>query len=90
MSEPDPQIPHVVVINDEEQYSIWAADREIPAGWHATGVSGTRDECLAHIGEVWTDMRPKSLRLAMAASAAAGDQGDQAEPGPASSSDAAV
>jgi MbtH protein len=68
MSEQDVQTQYLVVINDEEQYSIWAADREIPAGWHATGVSGTRDECLAHIGEVWTDMRPRSLRLAMAAS----------------------
>ena len=65
MSEPDPQSQYLVVINDEEQYSIWAADREIPAGWHATGVSGPRDECLAHIGEVWTDMRPLSLRKAM-------------------------
>ncbi len=87
MSEPDPQIPHVVVINDEEQYSIWAADREIPAGWHATGVSGTRDECLAHIGEVWTDMRPRSLRLAMAASAGSDGADD---PAAASSPDAAV
>ncbi len=84
MSEPEPQI--LVVINDEEQYSIWAADRDIPAGWHATGFSGSRDECLEHIGEVWTDMRPRSLRLAMAASAGSGD-----EAGPASaSSDSAV
>ena len=79
MSEPDLQTPHVVVINDEEQYSIWAADREIPAGWHATGVSGTRDECLAHIGEVWTDMRPRSLRLAMeTAQAESGSSADAA------------
>ena len=68
MSEQNEQTQYLVVINDEEQYSIWAADREIPAGWHATGNSGTRDECLAHIGEVWTDMRPRSLRLAMEAS----------------------
>ena len=75
MSEPDTDARFVVVINDEEQYSIWAEGREIPAGWHPTGVAGSRDECLAHIGEVWTDMRPKSLRLAMAAS-----QGEAAGP----------
>jgi MbtH protein len=69
MSEQDEQTQYLVVINDEEQYSIWAADREIPPGWHATGNSGTRDECLAHVGEVWTDMRPRSLlRLAMESS----------------------
>jgi len=56
---------YVVVINDEEQYSIWEAGRDIPAGWHSVGVSGTKESCLAHIDEVWTDMRPKSLRVAM-------------------------
>jgi MbtH protein len=54
-----------VVRNDEEQYSIWATDRDIPAGWHAVGTTGTRDECLDHIDRVWTDMRPLSLRRAM-------------------------
>jgi len=54
-----------VVANDEEQYSIWAVGRAVPAGWRTVGVSGTREECLEHIEEVWTDMRPKSLRLAM-------------------------
>jgi MbtH protein len=89
MSESDAQIQYLVVINAEEQYSTWAADREIPAGWRATGVSGTRDECLAHIGEVWTDMRPRSLRLAMVASAGAASRtvGDLAEPSPAASAD---
>ncbi len=53
-----------VVCNDEEQYSIWSADRELPAGWQATGFVGTRAECLAHVDEVWTDMRPRSLREA--------------------------
>jgi MbtH protein len=57
------------VVNDEEQYSIWPADRDIPAGWRATGTEGTRDECLAHINEVWTDMRPRSLREAMSRAA---------------------
>ncbi|MFE3447823.1 MbtH family protein [Nonomuraea sp. NPDC059194] len=54
-----------VVLNDEEQYSIWPAARQNPAGWHDAGFSGTKDECLAHIEQVWTDMRPKSLREAM-------------------------
>ncbi|MEU3628602.1 MbtH family protein [Amycolatopsis coloradensis] len=56
------QRAYLVVINDEEQYSIWPADREPPSGWHAEGKRGGREECLAHIGEVWTDMRPLSLR----------------------------
>lgn len=56
---------YVVVVNDEEQYSIWAEGRAVPAGWRPVGVSGTREVCLEHIGQVWADMRPKSLRLAM-------------------------
>lgn len=56
---------HSVVMNHEEQYSIWPADRELPLGWRTTGKTGTKDECLAHIDEVWTDMRPLSLRRAM-------------------------
>lgn len=55
-----------VVINDEEQYSIWPEHREVPAGWRAVGVSGLKAECLDHIENVWTDMRPLSLRKAMA------------------------
>ena len=54
-----------VVINHEEQYSIWPVDREIPLGWKAEGKSGTKQECLDHIEEVWTDMRPLSLRKKM-------------------------
>jgi MbtH protein len=54
--------PQVVVVNDEEQYSIWPAERELPAGWRQEGFSGTEDECLGYIDEVWTDMRPASLR----------------------------
>lgn len=54
-----------VVVNGEEQYSIWPADREIPAGWKDAGKSGTKGECLAFIKEVWTDMRPLSLRRKM-------------------------
>ncbi len=54
-----------VVVNHEEQYSIWPADRDLPLGWHAEGATGTRTECLDHIGRVWTDMRPASLRRRM-------------------------
>lgn len=51
-----------VVVNDEEQYSIWFADRELPAGWRAVGTRGSKHECLAYIEREWTDMRPLSLR----------------------------
>jgi MbtH protein len=57
---------YLPVVNDEEQYSIWAVDRELPPGWSAAGPEGTREECLAFIEEVWTDMRPRSLRERMA------------------------
>jgi MbtH protein len=56
-----------VVRNDEDQYSIWPADREIPAGWYPEPVTGPRADCLSHIDRVWTDMRPRSLRERMAA-----------------------
>jgi MbtH protein len=55
-----------VVMNHEEQYSIWPADRENALGWTDAGKSGLKQECLAYIKEVWTDMRPLSLRKAMA------------------------
>ncbi|HEY0641223.1 MAG TPA: MbtH family protein [Pseudonocardiaceae bacterium] len=58
-----------VVLNDEEQYSIWPADRDNPAGWHDEGTTGTREECLEHIERVWTDMRPRSVREHLAAQA---------------------
>jgi len=54
-----------VVINHEEQYSIWPADRENPLGWREAGRSGLKAECLDYIKEVWTDMRPLSLRKKM-------------------------
>ena len=54
-----------VVVNHEEQYSIWPADREIPPGWKEAGKSGPKAECLEYIKEVWTDMRPLSLRKKM-------------------------
>lgn len=54
-----------VVVNHEEQYSIWPKDREMPLGWKATGFEGNKQACLDHIEEVWTDMRPLSLRKKM-------------------------
>ncbi|XXX40345.1 MbtH family NRPS accessory protein [Sorangium sp. So ce117] len=54
-----------VVVNHEEQYSIWPATRDLPLGWRAEGAEGTRAACLQHIEKVWTDMRPLSLRQAM-------------------------
>jgi MbtH protein len=54
-----------VVVNNEEQYSIWPADRENPPGWRDTGKNGLKPECLAYIKEVWTDMRPLSLHKRM-------------------------
>ena len=61
--------PYEVVVNHEEQYSIWPAGREIPLGWKAAGKSGTKVECLAYVEEVWTDMRPLGLRRRMEATA---------------------
>ena len=58
-----------VVVNDEEQYSIWPADRANPLGWRDGGKSGSKAECLAFIKDVWTDMRPLSLRRQMEAAA---------------------
>jgi MbtH protein len=51
-----------VVVNHEEQYALWLADREIPLGWRDTGKCGTKQECMNYVDEVWTDMRPLSLR----------------------------
>ena len=54
-----------VIVNGEEQYSIWPADRENASGWRDAGRVGTKKECLAFVKEVWTDMRPLSLRKKM-------------------------
>jgi MbtH protein len=56
---------YAVVVNHEEQYSIWPADRELPLSWQAEGFRGDKAACLAHIEEIWTDMRPRSLRERM-------------------------
>jgi MbtH protein len=62
---PEREPIYSVVVNHEEQYSIWPADREAPAGWRKVGPSGPKDDCLSYIKEVWTDMRPLSLRQKM-------------------------
>jgi MbtH protein len=61
-----------VVINHEEQYSIWPADREPPHGWTRLGPARSKDDCLAAIKELWTDMRPLSLRKKMDAESVGG------------------
>lgn len=71
MFEDDTDTTYKVVVNHEEQYSIWPERREAPAGWSEVGVSGTKQECLTHIERVWTDMRPLSLRRKMAEDATA-------------------
>jgi MbtH protein len=53
---------YAVVVNLEQQFSIWPSDREPPAGWAETGVRGTKTECLRHIEAAWTDMCPRSAR----------------------------
>jgi MbtH protein len=58
----DPFDTYVVVVNHEGQYSIWPAERGIPDGWRSDGVTGSKEDCLAHIERVWTDMRPLSVR----------------------------
>lgn len=61
----DPTIEYRVVRNDEEQCSIWAVDRDLPAGWHEEGTVGTRQACLDRISQIWPDIRPLSLRRSM-------------------------
>ncbi len=60
---PEDAARYRVVVNHEEQHSIWPADRPAPAGWRDEGTSGTRAECLRRIEDVWTDIRPLSLRV---------------------------
>ena len=60
-----PDSLYLVVVNDEEQYSIWPSDRTVPLGWRSVGEPRTKTNCLAYIQEVWTDMRPLSVRRHM-------------------------
>jgi MbtH protein len=64
----DEDVKYQVLINDEEQYSLWLADQDVPAGWRSTGTEGSKEDCVSYVDEVWTDMRPRSLRERMAAS----------------------
>jgi MbtH protein len=72
MSQNDPNDIRIynVVVNHEEQYSIWPVDREKPRGWRDAGKTGLKGDCLEYIDEVWTDMRPLSLRKQMERAAA--------------------
>lgn len=54
-----------VLVNEEEQYSLWLEGMDVPRGWTDCGVSGDKKTCLDYVGKVWTDMRPKSLRVWM-------------------------
>jgi MbtH protein len=60
--ETDDATVYAVVINDEEQYSIWPSHKALPRGWRAVGKQGSKADCLKYIDEVWADMRPASLR----------------------------
>jgi MbtH protein len=59
----------VVLINDEDQHSLWPKFKEIPAGWRQVGPTGTKEDCLKYVEANWTDMRPRSLRDAREAAA---------------------
>ena len=55
-----------VLVNDEDQYSLWPTFAAVPAGWRVVFGESTRADCLSYVEENWTDMRPRSLREAMA------------------------
>lgn len=67
MSWDSPDTRFLVVVNHEEQYSIWPDYKELPDGWRAVDKQGSKAECLAYIESVWSDMRPLSLRQALQA-----------------------
>ena len=67
----DERIEYQVLVNHEEQYSLWPGFKEIPKGWEQVGPVGTKDECLAWVEEVWTDITPLSVRRQMQEAAAA-------------------
>jgi MbtH protein len=63
--EMDDNAKYMILRNDEEQYSLWLAGQDVPAGWYKMGKEGSKEECTAYVDEVWTDMRPRSLREQM-------------------------
>jgi MbtH protein len=67
------------VVNDEEQYSIWPDERDLPPGWREAGKIGTEDECLDYIEQVWTDMRPLTLRRSLEARRAESEPPDPSQ-----------
>lgn len=69
MDREDDERTYIVLINDEEQYSLWLKSKSVPAGWRAVGKEGTKAECSAYVDTVWTDMRPLSLRRKMSQTA---------------------
>ncbi|MDT4990039.1 MAG: MbtH protein [Micromonosporaceae bacterium] len=71
MSNPfdDPDAEYLVLVNDEDQHSLWPVFADVPAGWRVVLDRSSRQDCLDYIEKNWTDMRPKSLRLAMENSA---------------------
>jgi MbtH protein len=70
MTESEDTRDYLVVVNDEEQYSIWLSDDPLPGGWRAEGTRGGKDACLDHIERVWTDVRPLSVRKRLTKGAA--------------------
>ena len=54
-----------VVMNEEEQYSVWGLQKNLPIGWLALGYVGSREECLDIIADIWKDVTPKSVRRGM-------------------------
>jgi MbtH protein len=78
--EQDDRLQYKVVLNHEEQYSIWPAGRENAPGWRDAGQTGTKAECLAYIEKVWTDMRPLSLRKRMEQSRSGGEPSAAPDP----------
>lgn len=61
----DDDARYQVLVNDEDQYSLWLANHDVPAGWRSVGVSGSKQECMDYVDQTWTDMRPRSLRERM-------------------------
>ena len=65
MQHEDDDREYLVIVNDEEQYSLWLKHKAIPDGWRSTGCEGPKADCLQYVETHWTDMRPRSLRLRM-------------------------
>ena len=62
LSQKDDEAGFVVLVSEEDQYCIWPSARPVPAGWRQVGAERSKAQCLAHVAEIWTDMRPRSLR----------------------------